>query len=204
MYAHLARLCAAEVVSFRHVTTFNLDEYVGLPTSDAGSYRAYMERHFIEQVDVRTERVHVPRSSHGDPEVECRAYEDAIRRAGGWALAVLGLGRNGHIAFNEPGTAPDARTHVATLTASTRAANRADFAGRRVTPERAMTVGLGTILQARSIVLLATGEGKAGALARLASQAVDTSVPVTLLNGHRDVVVVADRALRADDGQTPA
>lgn len=203
MYAHLARLSAEGVVSFRDVTTFNLDEYVGLSESDPASYHAYMKRHFVDCVDVRPERVHIPCGAPENPEAECEAYEEAIRRSGGWDLAVLGLGRNGHIAFNEPGTSPDARTHVAVLSHSTQEANRADFPDGRATPKRAVTVGIGTILEARSIVLLAVGEGKADALERLASEQVDASVPVTLLRGHRDVIVVADHALRVAGATTP-
>ncbi len=196
MYRHLGVLYAAGVVSFRAATTFNLDEYVGLAHDAPESYHAYMRTHLLGRVDMAPERFHIPDGARGEPEAECAFYEQAIRQAGGWDLAVLGLGRNGHIAFNEPGTLAERPTHVVRLSASTRAANRADFPDGRPVPERAITVGLGTILAARSILVLATGTGKAHALRSLATGVVDPSVPATVLHRHADVTVVADRALR--------
>ena len=195
MYRHLAELNRAGVVSFRDVTTFNLDEYVGLSETHPGSYHTYMRQHFLQEFDVRQNRVHIPNGTAPDLDRECESYDTAIRQKGGWDLVVLGLGRDGHIAFNEPGTPPHVRTHVATLTQSTREDNRTDFPEGAQPPECAITVGIGTILEARSVILLATGDGKGAALQALGRGAIDDGVPVTFLTRHGDVTVVADQSL---------
>jgi glucosamine-6-phosphate deaminase len=190
MYRRVVRECAREYHCFRNVTTFNLDEYVGVEREDPGSYFSYMRQHLFDHVDIEPENAHLPHGNASDPEAECRRYENEIAEAGGLALTFLGLGRNGHIGFNEPGTPFDARTRVVELTESTRKANAELFHDGHV-PTRAITMGIATILESRSIVLLAAGNGKEAAIARLRSGEIDESFPASALWKHPDVTVLA-------------
>jgi glucosamine-6-phosphate deaminase len=187
MYQRVVEECRREYHCFRDVTTFNLDEYVGIPREHDGSYFTYMKRNLFDHVDV--EKVFIPNGLASDPEAECRRYEQRIADAGGLGLTFLGLGRNGHIAFNEPGTPFNSRTRVVELTESTRAANAEYFADRQP-PTHAITMGVGTILESKRIVLLATGRGKEEALARLRSRQVDVTFPASALWTHRNVHVL--------------
>jgi glucosamine-6-phosphate deaminase len=206
LYRRVVAACRLTPHCFSRATTFNLDEYVGLPPTHPGSYRAYMERHFLGHVDVDPARAHVPdgtaaRVREERPELsfeealaeECRRYEVAIREAGGLSMTFLGLGVNGHIAFNEPGSPFSSRTRVVDLAESTRAANAAELAGDAV-PRRAITMGIATILASRSIVLLASGEAKVEAVGRLRSGEVGEGFPASALHRHGDVTVLVDRA----------
>ncbi|HUO83626.1 MAG TPA: glucosamine-6-phosphate deaminase [Thermoanaerobaculia bacterium] len=204
MYREVARNCR-DPRCFGSVETFNLDEYVGIPLDHPGSYSSYMWTHLFSHVEVDRERIHIPL---GDPERlserfpglsfeealerECRDYEEEIRAAGGLDLTFLGLGRNGHIAFNEPGTPFVSRTHVIELTESTRRANAGCFPDREV-PRRAMTMGIATIVDSKRIVLLATGGSKAEAVRRLASGEIGEDFPASALHRHPDVLVLTDR-----------
>jgi len=190
MYERVVRECAREYHCFRDVTTFNLDEYVGVPPEHPGSYATYMQQHLFAHVDLRPEQAHLPNGMAADRDAECARYEREIRDAGGLALTFLGLGRNGHIGFNEPGTPFDARTRVVTLTESTRKANAEFFPDGEV-PTQAITMGIATILESRRIVLLVAGHEKEHALARLRSAALDVDFPATALWTHRDVTVLS-------------
>jgi len=190
MYERVVNECRREYRCFRDVTTFNLDEYVGVAREHAGSYRTYMTRHLFEHVDVDPRNIHIPDGMAADLEAECRRYEDEIRAAGGLELTFLGLGRNGHIGFNEPGSPFDARTRVVELTPSTRAANAEFFPDGNV-PTHAITMGIATILESRAIVLLASGAGKQDAIERLRSGSVDQSFPASALHLHPSVTVLA-------------
>ncbi|HVR44954.1 MAG TPA: glucosamine-6-phosphate deaminase [Thermoanaerobaculia bacterium] len=205
MYRELVDAWRARRRSFRRVTTFNLDEYVGIPTSHRGSYRTYMQTRLFDHVDIEPARAHVPdglateiRREHPGIrldralELECDRYEKSIRDAGGIDVAFLGLGRNGHIGFNEPGSPFDSRTRVVRLHESTRRANAPWFEGERV-PERAITAGIATILDAKSIVLMASGTAKADAIARLARGEVDPTFPASALLAHPRVLFLIDR-----------
>ena len=191
MYDHLGRLVAEGRVSFRDAVAFSLDEFVGLGPSDPSSFGAFMRERFERRVDARPENVRVPAGDRADLEAECARYEAAIASAGGWDLAVLGLGGNGHVAFNEPGSARDSRTRVVALSARTRAANANRFPAGRAVPERAITVGMGTILAARSVILVIMGAGKQAAVAALLGGVADEQVPATLLCDHPDSKGVA-------------
>jgi len=164
MYGRLVEKHHKEGLSFARAIFFNLDEYLGLPPDHPASYHVYMEENFYKLVDAAAERIHVPDGSTPDPEAECERYEAAMREAGGVDLCVLGIGRNGHIGFNEPGAPFDSRTRVVRLTESTRRVNASDFEGDRA-PERAITVGMATIFEARKALLLASGANKARAAA---------------------------------------
>jgi glucosamine-6-phosphate deaminase len=187
MYERVVSECSREYHCFRDVVTFNLDEYVGVPSSHPSSYWTFMNEHLFQHVDVRPENTHIPNGVHPDPE----GYEREIAAAGGLELTFLGLGSNGHIAFNEPGTAFDARTRIVELTDSTRAANAPLFAGGEV-PTQAITMGIGTILSSRAIVLLASGAKKRDAVERLRSGVITTDFPASALHHHPNVRVIVD------------
>lgn len=197
-YSELASLYAAEQVDFSDATTFNLDEFVGVPADHPGSYRAFMERHLFSHVNVGARHVHFLDGIATDADEECRRYERQISRAGGMDLLILGLGTNGHIGFNEPGASLVSATHRTRLTLATRRSNAALF-GNRVdaVPRQALSMGMGTILHARRIVLLATGPSKATAVRRLVRGPITPQVPASFLQLHRSVEVWVDRAAAA-------
>ena len=190
MYEHVVRECKREYRCFRDVTTFNLDEYVGVPPEHPGSYATYMKQHLFAHVDLDPGHAHLPNGMAADLGAECLRYEREIRESGGLDLTFLGLGRNGHIGFNEPGTPFDAHTRVVQLTESTRKANAEFFPGAAV-PTHAITMGIGTILESKRIVLLVAGSGKEAALERLRSGIPSEDFPASALWTHGDVTVLA-------------
>jgi glucosamine-6-phosphate deaminase len=190
MYDRVIQECSREYHCFRDVVTFNLDEYCGVPPEHPASYYSYMRQHLFDHVDIDPENTHIPHGTAPDPEAECRRYEDELREHGGLALTFLGLGRNGHIGFNEPGTPFDSRTRVVELTQSTRHANADLFPGGHV-PTHALTMGIGTILESRRIVLLAAGSGKEDAIARLRSGEVSEAFPASALHTHPNAIVLS-------------
>jgi glucosamine-6-phosphate deaminase len=189
MYEAVVRACSSRYHCFRDVVTFNLDEYVGVPAGHPGSYAAFMRRHLFSHVDIDPANVHIPHGTAADLAAECRRYDAEIAAAGGISLTFLGLGRNGHIGFNEPGTPFDSHTRVVELTESTRHANADLFPDGHV-PRQAITMGIGTILQSRRIVLLVAGSGKEEAIARLQSGEVSEDFPASALWRHPDVTVL--------------
>jgi glucosamine-6-phosphate deaminase len=191
MYQHVVSECSRQYHCFRDVATFNLDEYAGIPRDHPASYSAYMKRHLFDHVDINPARAHIPDGMARDLGAECRRYENLVAASAGPGLTFLGLGRNGHIGFNEPGTPFDSRTRVVELTESTRAANAPNFPDGHV-PTHAITMGIGTILQSKRIVLLASGSGKKDAIERLRSRVVDVSFPASALWSHPNVQVLAD------------
>lgn len=196
LYAELARLARDEEVDWSEVRTFNLDEFVGLGDGDVGSYRTFMQDRLFRFVNVRAENIGFLNGRAQHLEGECRRYEDAIRAAGGIDLLVLGIGANGHIGFNEPAEALAARTHRVTLDAPTRAANALWFGGDvAAVPREALTMGMATILAARAIVLIATGESKVDAVQAMLHGGVTTRVPASFLQLHPHVRVMLDRSL---------
>ncbi len=193
MYRHVVAGCGREYHSFRDAVTFNLDEYARIPRAHPGSYFTFMKHHLFESIDLKAENAHIPDGNAADLDAECRRYEHEIAAADGVDLTFLGLGRNGHIGFNEPGTPFDSRTRVVELTVSTRQANADLFAGEQV-PTHAITMGIGTILESRRIVLLAGGSGKRAAIERLETLDLDPSFPASALWDHEDVTVLVDRS----------
>jgi glucosamine-6-phosphate deaminase len=194
-YRELVALYRAGGADFSRATTFNLDEFVGIVPGDPGSYRAFMDRHLFDHVNLPPHGIHFLNGAAADAAAECRRYERSIHRAGGIDLLVLGLGANGHIGFNEPGPALQARTHRTRLTAPTRRANAPLF-GHRSTqvPREALSMGMATILGARRIVLLATGAAKAACVKRMVEGLITTRVPASLLQLHPNADVWLDRA----------
>ena len=195
LYDELIALHRARGADFSRATTFNLDEFVGLAATHPSSYRAFMQRHLFDHVNLPRRRIHFLDGAARDVAGECMRYERAIARAGGLDLLILGLGTNGHIGFNEPDTALIARTHRTALSEATRRANAALFGHRlRAVPREALSMGMATILHARRIVLLATGSSKAGCVERSINGPLTPRTPASFLQLHRDVEVWVDRA----------
>ena len=175
------------------VTTFNLDEFLGIPASHPGSYRSFMEAHLFGHVNVRPEGRHFLNGTAPDPEAECARYEREIAEAGGIDLQILGIGTNGHIGFNEPAPALAARAHRVTLKPETRRSNAALFGGDPANvPPEALSMGMATILHARAIVLLATGRAKAACVERVVNGPLTTELPASFLQLHNDVDIMLD------------
>ena len=189
MYGRVVAECSREYHCFRDVVTFNLDEYAGISGEHPGSYCAFMKLVLFDHVDIDPRNAHIPDGAAPDLDAECARYERAIAEAGGLALTFLGLGSNGHIAFNEPTTPWSSRTRVVELAPSTRAANAPLFPGEPV-PARAITMGIATILESRRIVLLASGEKKRPAIERLRSGERSEDFPASALWTHPDVTVL--------------
>ncbi len=194
VYAELVRMHREEGLSFRRVTTFNLDEYVGLSPEHPCSYRHYMCQHLFSQVDLLPERTHVPDGQACDIPAFCADYEERIRRCGGIDLQLLGLGQDGHIGFNEPTSSLASRTRLKTLTAHTASANRACFPADQEVPRHVLTMGVGTIMEARRCLLLAFGPRKAPAVARMVEGPVTAMVPASALQYHPCATVIVDEA----------
>jgi glucosamine-6-phosphate deaminase len=180
------------MVSFQDVTTLNLDEYVGLEREDVNSYYRYMKEKLFDHVDIKLERVHLPNGAATDLEGECQRYERQIQQAGKIDLQILGMGINGHIGFNEPGTPFSSRTHVVELAASTREANSRFFPTLDDVPTQALTMGIATIMESKEILLLVSGEQKAEAIARLAEGDISEDFPASILRNHPNVTVIVD------------
>ena len=198
MYRALVRAHRAGRADFSRATTFNLDEFAGLGRGDAGSYRSYMEAHLFDHVNLRARSACVPDGRSADWRREVARYEQRIARAGGLDVIVLGLGRNGHIGFNEPADSLQARTHRVALQPATRRANARLFGGQwQAVPTHGVSMGVGTILGARQVILLVTGAAKARMVARALTGPITTRVPASLLQAHPDVIVILDRAAAA-------
>jgi glucosamine-6-phosphate deaminase len=189
MYDRVVQECSRDYTCFRDVITFNLDEYAGITRDDHGSYFTFMKEHLFDHVDLNPGQAHLPNGMAPDLDAECARYEQEIKTAGGIDVTFLGLGRNGHIGFNEPGAPFDSRTRVVELTESTRSANASLF-DHGVVPTHAITMGIGTILESRKIVMLVTGSGKEQAVARLRSGEVTEDFPASALWKHPDVTVL--------------
>ena len=193
MYDVLSEQCAAGKLDFSRVTTFNLDEYYPIAPEHPQSYRYFMNKHLFTRVNIPMEHTHVP-GGMGDADEQCRAYEQAIAAAGGIDLQVLGIGRNGHIGFNEPGDFFPPCTHDVTLTAQTREANKRFFASLDEVPLRAYTMGVGTVMAARRVLMIVTGADKADILRKAFLGPVTPWVPASILQFHPDVTLICDRA----------
>ena len=194
LYRELIRMHCEEGLSFKNVTTFNLDEYYGLTRDHPESYWRFMHEQLFNHIDLPTAQINLPNGTLPRGEVfgSCRAYEEKIVAAGGLDLQVLGIGRTGHIGFNEPGSTRESRTRLVTLDGLTRRDAARDFLGEANVPRHAITMGVGTILDARRIVLLAWGESKAGVLAQAVEGAPVDSLPASFLQGHPNLSFYID------------
>jgi len=195
LYAELVKLTAATGLDWSSVTTFNLDEFVGLEGTHPGSYRQFMDAHLFRHVDIPDGRINFLQGTAVDTEQECQRYEHAIMAAGGIDIQIAGIGTNGHIGFNEPGPALQSRTHRAILREETRRGNAALFGGDPAqVPAEALSMGMATILQARAVILLAHGSSKAGCIERAVNGPLTTDLPASFLQLHHDVDIVLDAA----------
>jgi len=200
VYRELIRMHREEDLSFANVITFNLDEYYPMAPDSVHSYHRFMWENLFDHVDVDRKNVHIPRGDLPRERVDdaCRRYEDEIRRVGGIDFQILGIGKTGHIGFNEPGSGSDSRTRMVTLDAVTRRDAAADFFGEDYVPREAITMGVATILEAREIAILATGEHKAFIVRRAVEGEVDVEVAATFLQAHPNTTFYVDRAAAAE------
>ena len=195
LYRELRERSGGNRIDWSAVRTFNLDEFAGLNEASEHSYRAFMQAELFDHVSIDRDRIGFLDGGAPDLLAECRRYEDTIEAAGGIDLQLLGIGANGHIGFNEPADGLCAHTHIADLTQATREANASRFGGEwsRV-PERALSMGMATILNAREIVLMATGAEKAEAIHGMIEGLITTRLPASLLQLHPRVTVMLDEA----------
>jgi len=197
LYAELVRRFKEDWGDLSFVKTFNLDEYRGLPTGHPASYQTFMTKHLFSKINLGTEHVHFPPTEANDFDAACAAWEETIRSAGGIDWQLLGVGRNGHIGFNEPASPFDSRTRRVELAESTRAANARFFDSADEVPTEAVTMGIGTILEAKRLRVLAFGETKAEILASVLRGEDDSSIPLNALRRHPDTALYIDAAAAA-------
>ncbi|WP_193143294.1 MULTISPECIES: glucosamine-6-phosphate deaminase [unclassified Meridianimarinicoccus] len=194
LYQALAQRHRDDGLSFAETTSFNLDEYIGLAPDHPCSYHSYMQEAFFGLVDIDPTRTHLPKGDAADPQAASADYEALIEAAGGIDLQLLGIGHNGHIGFNEPTASLGSRTRIKTLTTSTRRANQRYFASFEETPRYAITMGVATILASRACLLLATGEAKADAVARMVEGPLSAACPASALQLHARATIILDEA----------
>jgi glucosamine-6-phosphate deaminase len=193
LYRNLVAMHRDPGLDFRCVTSFNLDEYVGIPPAHPSSFHSYMWAHIFSHIDMPKERINIPDGVAVDIPAACRKYEQAIHSAGGIDVQVLGLGTNGHIGFNEPSSSLSSRTRIKTLTDESRLAAAAAFGGQENVPTHVITMGLGTIMDAKMCLLLAFGKKKALAVARMVEGPVTAMVPGSVLQMHPRTVIILDK-----------
>ena len=195
MYQCLAELNQSGFVSFKNVVTFNMDEYVGLPEEHPESYHSFMWNNFFKNIDIRPENIHILNGNAPDLEAECFQYEQKIRQAGGVDLFIGGVGADGHIAFNEPGSSLNSDTRIKTLTTDTIIANSRFFDNDvNKVPKTALTVGVGTVMRSREVLILVNGHAKAQALAEAVEGAISQKWTITALQLHPKGIIVCDEA----------
>ena len=193
MYRELARRYAEGELDFSAVSSYNLDEYYPISPENDQSYRYFMNVNFFDHINIDKKNTHVPNGAAEDADAACRAYDEAYALTGGADVQVLGIGQNGHIAFNEPEEALTVGTHVTALTEDTIKANSRFFASIDEVPTRALTMGMGSIMMAKTIILLANGKNKHAAISAMLDDKITTAVPATLLKLHPDVIVFCDK-----------
>ncbi len=197
LYRELVRMHRELGLDFSGVTTFNLDEYVGLPPEHPASYHAFMREHFFSKVNIDRARIHIPDGLAPHVPIFCRSYEDAIRAAGGIDVQVLGIGTDGHIGFNEPSSSLASRTRIKTLTAQTRRDNAPFFGSAESVPLHVITMGVGTIMDARQVLLLAFGGKKADAIAAAVEGPITAMSPASILQMHPVAKCIIDEPAAA-------
>jgi glucosamine-6-phosphate deaminase len=200
VYAELVRLHRQQGLSFANVITFNLDEYFPMRPQDLQSYHSFMHEHLFDLVDIPRQNIHIPDGTVPPDKVGeyCLAYERQIQEAGGLDLQLLGIGRTGHVGFNEPGSSRESRTRLITLDRVTRQDAASDFFGQQYVPRRAITMGVGTILSARRVIMIAFGETKAAIVARAVEGPITSSVAASFLQEHPRATVYLDEAAAAE------
>ena len=197
-YKALIKKYQSELLSFKNVTTFNLDEYVGLKQGHDQSYRNYMNSRLFNHIDINKLNTFIPECFEKDYELFCKNYESKIKSNGGIDLQLLGLGSNGHIGFNEPTSSLNSRTRVKTLTENTISNNARFFNDDEFQPSIAVTMGIGTIMEAKSIILISLGKHKSNAVADLVEGPISSFCPGSILQNHQNVIVVLDNLAASD------
>ena len=198
MYDYLVKSYESGQITFKDIRTINLDEYRGLTPDNINSYRYFMNEHLFSRVDIDMANTHVPNGVADDPKEECQSYEAMLHSLGYADLQVLGLGENGHIGFNEPGTPFTEETHLVDLTESTIQANSRLFESIDDVPRQAYSMGIQSIMRAKHILLIVSGAAKAEALAQVINGPVTETVPGSVLQTHPDVTVICDQAAAAN------
>ncbi|MCM3194206.1 glucosamine-6-phosphate deaminase [Priestia megaterium] len=193
LYDHLIQDHKEHGTSYKHVTSFNLDEYVGMKPQDPNSYHYYMADALFNHIDIDVSNTHVPNGLADTPEEECRRYDEMIQNHRGIDLQILGIGQNGHIGFNEPGTSFNSPTHIVTLEESTRKANARYFNSLDEVPTQAITMGIESIMKSKEILLLISGEAKAEAMYQLLNGEITENFPASILKKHHCVTIIADQ-----------
>ncbi len=194
LYRQLIKRNRAKEISFQNVITFNLDEYIGVKPEDKQSYHYYMNQHLFQHIDMDKRNVHIPNGTTRNEEEECKLYERQLMHVGPIDIQILGIGVNGHIGFNEPGTSFQSKTHVVELAESTRLANSRYFNSLDEVPTKAITMGIDTIMNSKTILLLVSGEKKAAAVKKLIDGEITEAFPASILQQHPKVYVIADEA----------
>jgi glucosamine-6-phosphate deaminase len=197
LYRELIRMYRAGEIDFSRATSFNLDEYVGLPPDHPQSYRQFMQNNLFAHINIDPSRVHIPDGNAADIPAECARYEQLIAACGGIDLQILGIGVDGHIGFNEPTSSLRSRTRIKTLTERTRRDNARFFGSQEAVPHHVITMGIGTILDCRSCLMLATGAAKAEAVARMVEGPLTAMCPASALQLHPSVKVLLDEPAAA-------
>ncbi len=196
MYDYLAQLNRKNEISFKDVTTFNLDEYVGIESDDVNSYYYFMHKNLFDKIDINCENTHILNGKAEDPEKECEDYERLIEQSGGIDIQLLGVGVNGHIGFNEPSNIFADKTFVVKLTESTIEVNSAYFPNNDI-PLSAFTMGIGSIMRAKKIVFIATGKTKAHAVKEMAKGDISPKNPASILRFHQNAYIFLDKEAAA-------
>lgn len=194
LYQRLIEKYRKQEITFKDVVSFNLDEYIGLDKDHPNSYYYFMREKLFDHVDISFDNVNIPNGVASDLEAECQAFEAKIKQAGGIELQILGIGGNGHIGFNEPGTPFTSRTQVVDLASSTIKANSRFFDSIEEVPTQAVSMGIGTIMESKEILLLASGETKRDAMTAVLRGDMTEDVPATVLQKHPNVTIIADEA----------
>jgi len=192
LYKELIRMHKEEGLDFSKVTTFNLDEYVGIPPEHSQSYHYFMWENLFKHINVDPRYVHIPQGMAKDVDEFCEWYEERIKYYGGLDLQILGIGANGHIAFNEPGSSLGSRTRIKTLKQETRWDNKRFFESHEEVPQYAITMGVGTIMDAKALLLLASGKGKAEAIRATVEGPITALYPATIVQMHRKAFIICD------------
>jgi glucosamine-6-phosphate deaminase len=193
VYNYLIQDHKADGTSYQQMKSVNLDEYIGLKAQDTNSYHYFMSQNLFNHIDINENQTHIPNGAADDLEQECVRYEQLIKELGGVDLQLLGIGQNGHIGFNEPGTPFSSRTHIVTLAENTRIANSRFFNSLEEVPTHAITMGIASILESKEILLLVSGEKKSEALLKFMNGDISEEFPASALKHHQNVTVIADR-----------
>ena len=194
LYKELIEAYSRGEADFSNATSFNLDEYLGIPNTDPNSYFSFMQQNLFRHINLPQENTHLPNGMAANPQEECKNYDLLIEKTGGVDLQILGIGHDGQIGFNEPGDSFPEGTHVETLTEETRSANARFFGSLDLVPTQAVTMGIGTIMTARHIILMASGKDKAAIIAQMIRGPITPRVPASILRFHQNTIVYLDES----------